>query len=167
MTKLGSLYLNRLEESVSRFKKKNYRFYKLCVCVCVYMCMCACVYIRVRVFFIFFSCFFIFHREVGRGGEAEERKKKNWTTRPSPKNHFFLRPKIVRNSFLVLLRIPFFFNSSDCVSLWVRLFVFPDGRCSTSGGRGEGVMSSMATSSRDEFLGKGVEEPTKDDASPS
>ena len=72
MTKLGSLYLNRLEESVSRFKKKNYRFYKLCVCVCVYMCMCACVYIRVRVFFIFFSCFFIFHREVGRGGEEED-----------------------------------------------------------------------------------------------
>lgn len=139
--------------------------------MCVYVCACMCL--CVRVFFIFFPDVAVFLYSVpSRGGRRKRRgeegkKKKLDKTRPSPKNHFFRRPKIVRNSFLVLLRIPFFFNSSDCVSLWVRLFVFPDGRCSTSGGRGEGVISSMATSSNEEFLGNGVEEPTKDDASPS
>lgn len=134
MTKLGSLYLNRLGERVSRFKKKIIGLQIrscVCICVCMYVCacvyVCACIYMCIYVFFIFFQTLLLFHisfhRERERGEKEKERgkrvvkKKKNWTTRPSPKNHFFRRPKIVRNSFLVLLRIPFFFNSSDCVSL--------------------------------------------------
>lgn len=133
MTKLGSLYLNRLGERVSRFKKKIIGLQIrscVCICVCMYVCVCVrvCVYIYVYICVFYFfpdvAAFSYFvpsrEREMGEGeGEGEEvgEKKKNWTTRPSPKNHFFRRPKIVRNSFLVLLRIPFFFNSSDCVSL--------------------------------------------------
>lgn len=93
MTKLGSLYLNRLGERVSRFKKKIIGLQiRSCVCICV--CMYVCVCVRVCVYLYVYICVFYFFPDVaafsyfvpsrerergegeGEGEEGGEKKKK-------------------------------------------------------------------------------------------
>lgn len=95
MTKLGSLYLNRLGERVSRFKKKIIGFTNSFVCMCVYMCVRAwCVCLCVRVFFIFFPDVAVFLYSVpSRGGRRKRRgeeggKKKTRQNSTVPEKSF-------------------------------------------------------------------------------